>query len=81
MRRDRVYIKDRKRTNIYDCVTKNKNSRDSYVLKRLTKMGEVWQETCGKAGWYETQIGFLNIIGNSYSTMCEYDQALEWKNQ
>ena len=79
--RDRVYIKDRVRTDIYDCVTKNKNSRDSYVLKRLTKMGEVWQDYCGKAGWYETQIGFLNIIGNSYSTMCEYDQALEWKNQ
>ncbi len=79
--RDRVYIKDRERTDIYDCVTKNKNSRDSYVLKRLTKMGEVWSEYCKKAGWYEKQIGFLNIIGNSYSTMCEYDQALEWKNQ
>ena len=70
--RDRVY-KD-----IDRCV---KNRMEPHILNRRAKMGEVWQETCGKAGWYETQIGFLNIIGNSYSTMCEYDQALEWKNQ
>ena len=70
--RDRVY-KD-----IDGCIM---NSMESHILHRRAKMGEVWQETCGKAGWYETQIGFLNITGNSYSTMCEYDQALEWNNK
>ena len=78
--RDRVYIKDRKRTDIYDCVTKNKNSRDSYVLKRLTKMGEVWSEYCKKAGWYEKQLDYMKIVADSLYYMSEYNIALEWEN-
>ena len=70
--RDRVY-KD-----IDDCIM---NSMEPHILHRRAKMGEVWQETCGKVGWYSQQIGFLTITGNSYSTLCEHDQALEWKNK
>ena len=70
--RDRVY-KD-----INGCIM---NRRDPHILHRRAGMGEVWSDYCGKASWYRHQIGFLNITGNSYATLCEYDQALEWKNK
>ena len=70
--RDRVY-KD-----IDRCVM---NRKEPHILLRRAKMGKVWQDCCCKAGWYSQQIGFLNITGNSYSTLCEHDQALEWKNK
>ena len=57
------------------------NSIEPHTLKRRAKMGEVWEEYCGKAGWYMYQMDFLNTIGNSYSILCEHDQTLEWRNQ
>ena len=79
--RNRVYIKDRERTDIYDCVTKSEKSRDRYVLKRRTKMGEVWSEYCEKVGWYEEQIRFIKIAGDSYWRICDYDKSLDVANR
>ena len=69
---DKVY-KD-----IDNCVMK---SMEPHILKRSARMGEIWEEYCCNDGWYKQQIGFINITGNSYATLCEHDQALAWKNR
>ena len=57
------------------------NSTEPHILLRRAKMGEVWQDYCCKAGWYSQQIGFLNITGYSFSTLCEHEEALAWRNR
>ena len=73
-----IGIRDLVCNDLFDCI---KNFTDPNILNISTQMGEVWENYCERAGWYKQQIRFINITEYCYSTLCEYDQALEWKNK
>ncbi|MGN0473833.1 MAG: tetratricopeptide repeat protein [Acutalibacteraceae bacterium] len=75
---NRVYSDDKESTNINNCT---KNSMEPHILSRRAKMGEVWSEYCGNVGLYKNQLDFINISGNCYWTMCDYSNALDFRNK
>ena len=71
-------VMERVYNEIDDCIL---NSMETHILMRRAVMGEKWSNLCGKKKWYKRQLGFINAAGISYSKMCKYEKALEWKNE